>query len=116
MTEEGSLKSTVKDYLQLLENQGKLWFTQLNAGGIVIEGEKRRYFQGVKRGTADFEVIMEVDDKYYGRSYPRAIFLELKSEKGKQTKEQKEFEQSVKDFGCEYHIVRTLEELESVLK
>ena len=106
MTEEGSLKSTVSDWLQIQENQGKLIFLRLNAGGIVIEGEKRRYFRGVKRGAADFEVITD----------GRVIFLELKSKNGKQNKEQKLFERKVKSFGCEYHIIRSFEELENVLK
>jgi len=40
MTNEGSLKSAVEGYLTILQNQGKLIFLRLNAGGIVIEGEK----------------------------------------------------------------------------
>ena len=117
MTEEGSLKSAVEDYLQVLENQGKLKFFRLNAGDFIeVRGDSRRRIKGCKKGTADFEVIEEIDDHIYRHSYPRVIFIETKSKTGKQTKEQKEFERDVIFQGCEYHIVRTFEEIVGVLR
>ena len=107
MTEEGTLKSTVENYLQVLENQGKLIFLRLNSGDFIeVRGNSRRRVKGCPAGTADFEIIV-------GEC---TIFLELKSKNGKQNKEQKLFERKVKSFGCEYHIIRSFEELENVLK
>ena len=101
MTNEGSLKSAVEGYLTILQNQGKLIFLRLNAGGIVIEGEKRRYFQGAKPGTADLEVIMG----------GKTIFLELKNKKGELSLAQKAFRDAVRAQGAEFYIVKSLDDL-----
>jgi len=107
MAEEGSLKSMVEDWLQIQENAGKLKHLRLNAGDFIeVRGNSRRRVRGCPPGTADLEVIIS----------GRTIFLELKSSKGKQTKEQKEFEHDVKAQGCEYHIVRSFENLQEVIK
>lgn len=39
-----------------------------------------------------------------------AVFLEVK-DKGKQSPMQKEFEEKCKDKGCEYHVVRSIEDV-----
>lgn len=44
-----------------------------------------------------------------------AVFIELKTETGKQSQAQKEWEQKVRGFGYEYHIVRTLEEFQELI-
>ena len=119
MTEEGSLKSAVDDYLQVRKNQGKLVFLRLNAGDFIeARGKTRRRIKGCPKGTADFEVIKGWDstEDIAKLCEPRVIFLELKGSKAKQTKEQKEFEQSIMKFGCEYHVVRSLEDLQKVIE
>jgi len=40
----------------------------------------------------------------------RTIFVEMKTEKGKQSDKQKEFEQSVKEKGFDYFVCRTFDE------
>jgi succinylglutamate desuccinylase len=40
-----------------------------------------------------------------------AIFLEIKKPKTYQSKEQKEFETKSQDFGCEYYVIRSLDDL-----
>jgi hypothetical protein len=46
----------------------------------------------------------------------RIIFLELKAPRGKQTKQQKEFQAMVEAIGAEYNIVRSVEDLQRVME
>ena len=46
---------------------------------------------------------------------PFVIFLELKGDKGKQRPEQGAFQKLVEAQGCEYHIVRSVEEVAGIL-
>lgn len=46
----------------------------------------------------------------------KVVFIELKTEKGKQSKEQKEVEQEIKSRGVDYIVVRNLEDLQNYLK
>ena len=113
---EADLKRTVADYLNVLQNQGKLMFLRLNAGSFILtdkDGNFRRRVQGVKAGTADFIVIRSCFEK---SCIQRIVdFIELKSERGKQTKEQKEFQELAENNGCGYYIIRTLEELQLII-
>ena len=106
---EGDLKRTVEDYLQIKQNQGELMFLRLNSGMFFLPsgGGKYRAVKGCPRGTAD---LMVIEPSAHGQIC-QVIFLELKSKYGKQTKEQKEFEKMVWDIGCWYWIIRDLEEL-----
>ena len=127
MISEADLKRTIEDYLQLGQNQGRWVFLRLNAGDFIVQTHNhfggrwgmasRRRIKGCPRGTADLEVIkgrfME-DGKRFGR--PLIYFLELKSSKGKQTKEQQEFQKLVEMQGCSYFIIRSLEELVELIK
>ncbi len=117
MTEEGDLKATVQDYLQLLENQGKLCYLRLNAGCIVIEDDKtgeHRFFTGAKRGCADLLVLRAKSMRHYNDSC-RVMFIELKSLKGKLSKNQIEFRELVERQMCEYHIARSFEDVQEIL-
>ena len=112
---ESQLKLQTSQYLQILENQGKLIWLRLNAGGIVIEGEKRRYFQGVKPGCADFLVLKRASiTRYYDSC--QAIFIETKSTDGRQSQKQKDFQVLVERQGAAYHIVKSLEDIERILE
>lgn len=46
----------------------------------------------------------------------RVLFVELKIDKGKQSDNQKEFEQIVTNLGFEYHLVRSLEQFQEIIK
>lgn len=43
----------------------------------------------------------------------KAIFVEVKTDIGRQSEEQKKFEEIVKNLGFEYHLVRSLEDFKS---
>lgn len=44
----------------------------------------------------------------------KAIFVELKTEKGRQSDNQKEFEQIVTALGFDYHLVRSLDDFKNI--
>jgi hypothetical protein len=61
---------------------------------------------GGKRGIADLILIYD----------KRTIYLEIKTEKGKQSKEQKEFQKMCEKNNQPYFVVRNIEDLERFLK
>jgi len=108
---EAQLKAQIEDYLQYGMNQGRWWFTRLNAGSFIADKgtPKERLIKGCPKGTADLEVI--VGSKWEKARLPKVYFLELKSPTGRQTKEQKEFQESVRRQGCFYYLIRSIEEV-----
>jgi len=118
---EADIKRAIDDFLQYGQNQGKWVFMRLNAGEFIeARGETRRRIKGCPVGTADFEVIKDPQSvnifvRPFAFQVTRAIFIEVKSLKGKQSKEQIAFQAMVEAQGAEYHIVRSVEELEAIL-
>jgi len=104
---ESELKSMVVDYLEICQRQGRLYWDRLNSGDFIeCRGPTRRRVKGCRPGTADLFILS--DD--------RLIFVELKAGRGKQTEEQKDFEMMIKLFGFEYYVVRSFEDLETILE
>lgn len=58
---------------------------------------------GMRSGVSDLIVLKP----------NKAIFVEVKTDIGRQSEEQKKFEQIVKNLGFEYHLVRSLEDFKS---
>lgn len=113
MMKEGELKLAIEEYLQYGQNQGKWMFLRLNAGDFIeVRGNTRRRIKGCPKGTADFFVLTSFQ---CGLWIPRPMFLELKSHTGKQTKEQKEFQEMVTVHCAGYYIIRSVEELMEIL-
>jgi len=111
---EKDLQKAVADYLQYAQNQGKLYYTRLNSGSAFVKrGNKFYKIQLCEKGTADFFVLTSSQS---GLSIPRIIFLELKAGKRKQELEQKEFQRLIENFGAEYCLVRSIEELQKLLE
>ena len=114
---ESDLKRQVWDYLQYKTNAGELYFDRLNSGAIYEKrGNKTFGVQLCREGTADFMVIRKDTYNVGDWLFPAIIFLELKGDKGKQSPRQKEFQKLVEAQGAEYFIVKSIEELEMVLK
>lgn len=115
---ESDLKSQVSQYLQYLENQGRLCFLRLNAGRFVFEDKygKRRVYMGARPGCADY-LILTNNSRYDAPNKLECIpiFIELKATKGKQTSEQQLFQHLVERQGAEYSMVRSLEDLQGIL-
>lgn len=125
---EAQIKRSVDDYLTYQANLGLLMFFRLNAGSFVLfnpDGSHRRRIKGAGKGTADFEVIQPTFVRTIykgiekGEPHPvcRVTFLETKKPKGgKQSADQKEFEQTAKRLHARYFVVRSVDEVEEVLK
>ncbi|MGL5718570.1 MAG: VRR-NUC domain-containing protein [Paraclostridium sp.] len=108
---ETEIQSSIIDYLELLEKQGKLWFSRLNNIPPVNKGKDgsisfRKLPKGVKKGIPDIMVLMP----------NRCIALEVKTKIGKQSEGQKEVEKHFIKQGHEYHVVRSLAEAIDILK
>jgi len=112
---ERDLMRTVDEYLRYQQNMGKLWFTRLNSGNILAKkGDKFYNVKLCDEGTADFEVVKGNIDTMI-RPRCRVIFLELKSETGKQSLEQGAFQKIVENQGASYFIIRSIEDLTEAL-
>ena len=102
MTPEGALKLQVVAFLELTE----IFWMRFNSG-TVRKGS--RFIKLHKNGTADMGVFRP----------GRTIWIELKVEGQKTTKErqkeQADFAEKVRSVGHEYHIVRSIQELQDVL-
>lgn len=107
---ETEIQSAIIDYLQILENQGKLFFVRLNNIPPVTKFADGRMFfrrlpKGTKKGLADILVIIK----------GTAIFFEVKSEKGYLRPEQKIFQELCKKNCTLYFVIRNVEEIRRIL-
>jgi len=117
---EADLKLAVEEYLQYQQNLGKLMFLRLNSGDFIVNygASGQRRIRGCPKGTADIVIIKQnYFDIYDEMPWPAStvIFLELKSDKGKQSVEQKEFQEIVERQGCEYRICRSVDEVREIV-
>ncbi|MDR0423092.1 MAG: VRR-NUC domain-containing protein, partial [Rickettsiales bacterium] len=71
----------------------------------MIKGNKLKA-QGVVPGVSDLIVIHN----------NKVIFIEVKTDKGVQSEQQKEFEARCKENKQEYHLVRSLEDFQNIFK
>lgn len=69
------------------------------------EETMRKLATGIKAGAADCVLLMP----------SRCIFIEVKTETGVQSDNQKQFEKQVKALGFEYYLIRSLDQLKSQL-
>jgi len=95
---EGELKNLVTGYLIIKQNQGELMWLRLNAGMLIVGKSK---IQLAPPGTADFLIIR----------HGKAIFIELKGDKGRLSDAQLDFGSLVKEHGADYSVVRSFEDL-----
>ena len=127
LVSESEVKKAVEDRLQFAQNQGQLIFLRLNSGDFIeVRGDTRRRIKGCPAGTADYVVFQGVKHELcfgvtpFDRCKPlpacRVTFIECKSSKGKQSPEQKTFEEEVKKQNCRYFLVRDVDILEEILK
>lgn len=110
---ESALQSQIIDYLTYLENQGLLWFSRISMLPIMQEDKRtgriirRSMPRGGKKGMSDLLIFFN----------KKTIWVELKSNQGKQSKDQILFENNIKNFsGGKYYLIKTFEELINILK
>ena len=105
-TPEQALQRAVAEFLTLALPTPDAWFTTIPAGGggkvrgAILKG------MGYKAGTPDMLVLHE----------GQAIWLELKSSKGRLTYEQEQCHMDLVGAGCDWALCRTLEDVERALR
>lgn len=104
---ETQIQSSIIDYLQVLENQGKLFVQRVNNTAIFDSANKRwrSLAKGTKKGFPDILILKD----------GKCIGLEIKTNVGKQSKEQKEMERLMKEHGADYYVVRSLDEVVEIV-
>ena len=104
---EAQLKRQIEDYLDILQNQCKIVWLRLNAGDNFRPGKEGKLYRvkGCPKGTSDLCIIKD----------GKAIFVELKSYKGKVTPEQYSFAERVQACGAQWYVVKLFQELEGIL-
>ena len=103
MSQETQIQKTILNYLQLKENMWELYFFRSGAGAVRVNNAlwKDRFFKTWKAGCSDITICKN----------GRFVWLEVKTEKWKQSEKQKEAERRIKKAWWEYYIVRSLEEV-----
>lgn len=91
----------MKEVVKWLNDHGLFWINIKTTG--TWDPTKRVYRESpyTLRGTSDLLVLHQ--------SQP--LFIELKAPKGKQSVEQKTFQKMIENEGCEYHVVRSADDL-----
>lgn len=100
MTEEQLQASIFQNHWNYYTHERKCLFHVNNKAKNKIEGNQMKA-KGVVAGVSDF---------IYLAKNGKVLFIELKTDEGKQSKEQKEFEQIAKDRGHLYFVVRSVKE------
>ena len=111
MTPEGAVLDAVLDYLAAI----RVTAWRMNTGAVKLD---QRFVRFGVAGFSDILAIPTVRGLFKGIpcSWTAPWFIEVKRATGRQSAEQKSFERQVKDAGAEYFIVRSVEEMEAVLK
>ena len=100
---ESEIQKAIMDYLTLK----KIWHMRLNTGAIAGEHKgKKRFVKFGKPGMAD--ILATIKNSCGGMSL---AWIEVKRQGGKQTEDQKIFEQEVFEAGHNYLVVESLDQL-----
>lgn len=102
---ESLIVSAIANYLQYLENQGKCVFQRNNSGALPTA--KGGFIRFGKTGAPDFIIWLPQGN---------CICIEVKNEKGKLSPGQKEFKDKIEKLSYKYYLVRSLSDVENILK
>lgn len=105
---ESNIQSVIIDYLILEQALGNLFFQRTN-NAPVFDNERgiyRAMAKGQKKGFPDIFVMKD----------GRAIFLEVKTGKGRQSQHQVEMQAMLEAQGAEYYVVRSLDYVKAALE
>jgi len=107
MEKEGGIQAAILHYLQYLENMKDLLFIRNNSfsGYIHRRNGSKGYIKNNKPGSSDIFLCIK----------GKAIFLEVKAPKRKQTDNQKDFEELVNSVQGYYYVVHSVEEVEKII-
>ena len=102
---ESQIITVIANYLQYQENLNKLLFIRNNSGALPTR--TGGFIKFGKRGSSDFIVFIKNGE---------VLHIECKTEKGRQTTSQLEYEIKLKQLGHKYYIVRGVDEVEFIIK
>lgn len=106
---EKDVSKEVKIALDALEASGAcLWWERLNSGKI--RTEYGSWLQLCRNGTADFIAVLPVKNGVI------VYFMETKSDNGRQTPQQKEFEAKVTSWGAIYDVVKDVKQVRTTVE
>jgi len=112
LVKEKDIQKVVKEYLDILKKQGKLWYVRSNSGNLYIpyitkKGLKKiRHIGMAEEGTSDWIIFL---------ANRKTLFIETKRIIGKQTQKQKEFEKIITKLGYKYYICNSIDEFLKIL-
>ena len=115
---ESSLVTALGNYLQVLENSGKILFWSRAQAGTLPFQRSNGKWQSIRLGRDGISDLWcipcsrEID----GCILRPMIWIEAKLDDGTQSEVQKNFEKIVKSAGYEYWIIHDCDELESKFK
>lgn len=100
---EQDIHKAIAQYLDLALDDGVRWFHPPNGGMMKINHARNLKAMGQKAGTPDIVIID-------GRQAGTVLFIEVKSETGAQSKEQKAFQNWCKLYEIPYRICRSVDD------
>jgi hypothetical protein len=101
---EAILNRKVNGYLRHHENKNNLTFIKVFVGKITLPN--RDVMQVGRKGFSDYIIFLP---------NAKTIFIELKTEKTYLNENQKEFQNRINNLAFEYHIIRSVKELDDLL-
>lgn len=107
-TSEIEAQSAIIDLLELYQLQGKLFFQRINNIGVYDSKNKvyRSPGKGLHKGFPDIYILIN------GKS----LFLEVKSNRGRQSIWQEKVQEKIESNGGLYYVVRSVAFVEKLIK
>lgn len=113
---ESEIQKVILEHLQIQENMGKLMFQRSNS--LNVATKDGHYIKTGKKGSPD--ILVWVNEIFTGEDfyleYVKTIALEVKSESGKLSDNQKEWKEKFENMNGEYYIVRDLDDVIKILR
>ena len=111
MTPEGFIQDLILDWLAAKH----ILAYRMNTGAMKID---KRYVKFGVKGMADilaFPTYIVLQHPGVAKEYTVPLWIEVKSDKGKQSLEQKSFQDQVEEHGHNYIVARSIEDVEAAL-
>ena len=100
---ESQIQTAIEQYLRVLEQNGRLVYIKNNSGAY--RTGTGGFVRFGRSGSSDFLLFV---------SEGRCIHLEVKAEKGRQSKSQRDYQRLVERLGHRYLVVRSVKEVASL--
>lgn len=108
---ESQIVTAITQYLSLLENQNKLLFIRNNSGAMY--NSRGGFYKFGRTGSPDFLIFLR---DYSNTNNGRCLHLEIKTNKGKLSPGQLEYQAKILMLGHHYEVAHSLDEVIEILK